>query len=193
MAFRFVGVVKKVQDLAAKDTVNQIEFDQSELKDAKNVQKGQDIIKTWLSSILGLDKAATQQIVEAHMKEKCLTKSEAERKFKADIRMMLIYTAFIVLFSYSATTSGTETLNVRNMIQPQITGPFSNILSTADMYTYLEAFIIPAVTSGGLFTTSGNVMMTPVLPLEYGPFSEASTLVSSFAPHPARNGGDRPC
>ena len=171
--FRFSRVVKKVKVQAGEDDVKKIEFDLSELKDAKSVKNGQDIIKTWLSSILGLDKSATQQIVEAHMKEKSLTKSEAERKFKADIRMMLIYTAFIVLFSYSATTSGKETLNVRNMIQPQITGPFSTIVSTADMYTYLEAFIIPAVTSGGLFTTSGNVMMTPVLPASYGipPFS----------------------
>ena len=126
------------------------------------IRDGQRTIKSWLSNALGLDESVAQNVVEAHIKERCQTKTEAEKKFKSDIWRMVVYTIFIVLFSISASTSGQEILNVRNLVQPQITNPFSSVAAISDVYSYLETTIIPAVSSGGVLTLSGNVMMTPV-------------------------------
>jgi hypothetical protein len=134
------------------------------------------VLKNWLSGVLGMDESAAKNALEAHIKERCETKSEAERKFKSDIWRFVVYTAFIVLFSISASTSGQEILNVRNLVQPKITD-FSSIAAVTDIYTYLETVIIPAVSSGGLFSLSGNVMMTPVLIVIYMKISCTSLIM----------------
>ena len=135
------------------------------LKDAsksKDNVKNQKTIRNWLSSALRMDESAAEGVVQAHIKERCVSKNKAEKKFKTDVVNMIVYSLFIVLFSLNASsTNELEILNVRNMVEPVINN-FSYVAGIDDIYTYLDTVVIPAVSSGGLFTLSGNVMMTPV-------------------------------
>ena len=124
---------------------------------------GKDSVETWLSEVLGVEKAKVRGVVEAHLKAKRVSRNEAETKFKEDIRMMATYCAFIVLYSISAASvASLQSLNVRGQIQPQLLSSMATVQELSDIYTFLNSSIIPAVTQGGMFAISGNVMMTPV-------------------------------
>jgi hypothetical protein len=164
-------------------------------------------VESWLKSQLGVQ-GSCATFLEAHLADKCQSRSEAEKKFRWDIFHFIVYSLFLILYSFSA--CGTDMrgkLLARNLLEGEI-GKFDDVqhigksLSVqaviamvdfritsfaADVYGFLETVIIPIVTEGGThpseeispiaaasawltlalhsgtFTTSGNVMMTPVL------------------------------
>ena len=84
-------------------------------------------IEKWLSNELHLNMSDIKPAIEAHMTEKCNMRRRAEKKFKIDSRNLVIYTAFLVIFSISASsTDNTSILNVRNTVTPAITN-FSSV------------------------------------------------------------------
>ncbi len=133
----------------------------SRLEDAK--QKNH--IERWLKSQLGVQ-GSCAHFLEAHLADKCQSRSAAEKKFRWDIFHFILYSLFLILYSISACgTNMRGMLLARNMLESEI-GKFDGVqhigkccivhavianddIWAADVYGYLETVIIPIVTDGG--------------------------------------------
>jgi hypothetical protein len=98
----------------------------SQEQDEKIAQQTLNIEK-WLSDALHLPMSEIKPVIEAHMTEKCNMRRSAEKNFKVDIRNLIIYTVFLVLFWLRASSADNQSiLNVRNMVTPAIVD-FGNV------------------------------------------------------------------
>jgi hypothetical protein len=80
-----------------------------------DANKHQTPVESWLKSELRM-KGSCKDLVEAHLTEKCKTRSAAEKKFRWDISMFIIYFFFLVLYSISACGN-----NMRGKLQARST------------------------------------------------------------------------
>ncbi len=86
----------------------------------KDINKPKSSVERWLKSKLGL-KGSCTDLVEAHLTEKIQNRSAAEKKFKWDIAMFIIYLLFLILYSISAcSTNMRGKLQVRSMLEDEI-------------------------------------------------------------------------
>jgi hypothetical protein len=126
-------------------------------------------VENWLKSQLGVQGSCTQ-FVEAYLAEKRQSRSLAEKKFKWDVSIFVVYSLFLVLYSFSACgTNMKGKFQARNLLEAEI-GNFENVkhigrrsshlvrfckifilgyVFAADVYGFLETVIIPVVTEGG--------------------------------------------
>ena len=89
-------------------------------------------VESWLSSQLGLE-GSCKPMIEAHLAEKCQGRSLAEKKFKWDIFLLVIYTLFLVFYSAGACSSNTlGKFQVRSVLEPQI-GNFQSVQSIGEI------------------------------------------------------------
>ena len=80
----------------------------------------QQPVESWLKSQLGLE-GSCKPMIEAHLAEKCQGRSIAEKKFKWDIFLLIIYSLFLVFYSASACSSNAlGKFQVRSVLEPQI-------------------------------------------------------------------------
>jgi hypothetical protein len=83
-------------------------------------------VESWLKSQLGVQGSCTQ-FLEAHLAEKCQSRSVAEKKFRWDISHFVVYSLFLVLYSFSACgTNMRAKLLARNMLEAEI-GNFDSV------------------------------------------------------------------
>ena len=88
-------------------------------------------VESWLNSQLGLE-GSCKPMIEAHLAEKCHGRSVAEKKFKWDIFLLIIYSLFLVFYSASACSSNAlGKLQVRSVLEPQI-GNFQSVQSIGE-------------------------------------------------------------
>lgn len=83
-------------------------------------------VESWLKSQLGVQGSCTQ-FLEAHLAEKCQSRSVAEKKFRWDITHFVVYSLFLVLYSFSACgTNMKGKLIARNLLEAEI-GSFDDV------------------------------------------------------------------
>jgi hypothetical protein len=89
-------------------------------------------IQKQLSEALNISISEIKPTIEAHMTEKCQTRKMAEKTFKRDIRNLAMYSAFLIMFSISASSTDSKTaLNVRQMVEPAIFN-FASVVSIGE-------------------------------------------------------------
>ena len=102
----------------------------NDLEEDERFRSEAEKIETFLSNQLHLSIAEIKPLIEAHITEKCSMRRSAERHFKIDIRNFFIYTAFLVVFCFSASSTDTQTIfNVRGMLSPFVEN-FNGIVYT---------------------------------------------------------------
>lgn len=77
-------------------------------------------VESWLKNELGLE-GSCKPMIEAHLAEKCHGRTLAEKKFKWDIFLLIIYTLFLVFYSVGACSSNSlGKFQVRTVLEPLI-------------------------------------------------------------------------
>ena len=100
---------------------------------ARYANESQSRVELWLKSELGV-KGSCKDFVEAHLAEKCQNRSAAEKKFKWDMSMFIIYSIFLILYSFSACSTNTKgKYQVRSMLESEI-GFFDEVQETGEHY-----------------------------------------------------------
>jgi hypothetical protein len=170
---RLNSSMKKLKNVAAviqlKNSNRDNEADGLKNRNVLEVAKQKNHIESWLKSQLGVQ-GSCANFLEAHLADKCQSRSAAEKKFRWDIFHFVVYSLFLILYSISACgTNMRGMLLARNMLEAEI-GKFDDVqhigkccivqavianddiwayLLAADVYGYLETVIIPIVTDGG--------------------------------------------
>jgi hypothetical protein len=117
---------------------------------APDIDEQKQSVESWLNSHLGVQ-GSCKPIIEAHLAERCQGRSEAERKFKWDIFLLLIYLFFLIFYSISACNSdGGNKLQVRKLLEPKV-GNFQGVQSIGTI------LIIPATCHFELFEKSKHL------------------------------------
>jgi hypothetical protein len=91
-----------------------------------DVAKQKNHVESWLKSQLGVQ-GSCAQFLEAHLADKCQSRSVAEKKFRWDFFHFVVYSMFLVLYSFSACgTNMRGILLARNMLEGEV-GKFDDV------------------------------------------------------------------
>ena len=91
-----------------------------------DVAKQKNHVESWLKSQLGVQ-GSCAQFLEAHLADKCQSRSVAEKKFRWDFFHFVVYSMFLILYSFSACgTNMRGILLARNMLEGEI-GKFDDV------------------------------------------------------------------
>ena len=95
-------------------------------KNVLDVAKQKNHVENWLKSQLGVQ-GSCSQFLEAHLADKCQSRSVAEKKFRWDFFHFIVYSLVLVLYSLSACgTNMRGKLLARNMLEAEI-GKFDDV------------------------------------------------------------------